>query len=310
MRRMILLAAMVVMIASAMAQSVDDIAERAFDLLQAKNYDAAFPLMKQAAEKGDCISMGNHGTMYYKGLGTEIDYNQALNWWEKAEKGGCGDAIKAYRDELMATKSFEVDGIRYIVKADFTLMVTENKNYRGMKSVQIPENVAYKDKTYRVTSIGDRAFCNCSELTSVTIPNSVTSIGENAFWCCSGLTSVTIGKSVTSIGYGTFYGCSGLTSVEIPNSVTSIGDCAFYKCSGLTSVAISNSVKSIGIWGFGFCENLRIFKSAIVDVRKVVVDYRAFQNAPLTRVLHVPPGTADAYRRTAPWNKFSNIVEE
>ena len=69
-------AALVAMTATAaMAQSVDEIAERAYDLLKAKNYDAAFPLMLQAAENGDCVSMGNLGTMYYKGLGTDVDYN-------------------------------------------------------------------------------------------------------------------------------------------------------------------------------------------------------------------------------------------
>ena len=81
-----------------------------------------------------------------------------------------------------------------------------------------------------VTSIGERAFLNCSGLTSVTIPNSVTSIGSLAFYYCRGLTSVTIPNSVTSIGSSAFYGCSGLTSVTIPNSVTSIGTAAFSGC--------------------------------------------------------------------------------
>ena len=74
---------------------------------------------------------------------------------------------------------------------------------------------------YSVTSIGRYAFSDCSELTSVTIPDSVTSIGSSAFYNCSGLTSVTIPNSVTSIGGEAFSGCSGLTSVTIPDSVTS-----------------------------------------------------------------------------------------
>ena len=44
----------------------------------------------------------------------------------------------------------------------------------------------------KTTEIEREAFCDCPELTSVTIPNSVTSIGNYAFWGCSGLTSVTI----------------------------------------------------------------------------------------------------------------------
>ena len=52
--------------------------------------------------------------------------------------------------------------------------------------------------------ICDRAFADCRDLTSVTIPNSVTSIGWSAFSDCSRLTSVTIPNSVTKYWMGNF----------------------------------------------------------------------------------------------------------
>ena len=78
------------------------------------------------------------------------------------------------------------------------LEVASSGSYSGV--VNIPEEVTYMGRTRKVTSIGYRAFEDCSGLTSVTIPNSVTSIGYRAFYNCYGLTSVTIPNSVTSIG--------------------------------------------------------------------------------------------------------------
>ncbi len=56
-------------------------------------------------------------------------------------------------------------------------------DYSG--KVVIPEEVTYEGKTYSVTCIGDSAFYNCNNITSVTIPASVVSIGYYAFYECN-----------------------------------------------------------------------------------------------------------------------------
>ncbi len=140
-----------------------------------------------------------------------------------------------------------------------------------------------------VTSIGQAAFSDCFNLTSVKIPSSVTAIGENAFFYCLNLNTVTIPKGVTNIGINAFLGCSSLIAITvtapnpsyisvggvlfnrnettliqyparksgssyvIPNSVISIEENAFYESLNLTSVTIPNSVTSIG--GFAFYES-------------------------------------------------------
>ena len=100
--------------------------------------------------------------------------------------------------------------------------------YEG--NVIIPEEIEYDSKTYKVTSIGDKAFYKCKRLTSITIPNSVTMIGEDAFYGCEGLTSITFPYSLGYIGDYAFSLCTGLTSITIPNSVTHIGHRAFAGC--------------------------------------------------------------------------------
>ena len=137
------------------------------------------------------------------------------------------------------------------------LEVTNRPSYTHSYTgdITIPENVTYEGTTYKVTSIGEKAFSHCSDLSSVTIPNSVTTIGGWAF-TYSPLPNITIPNSVTTIGEGAFNGCGRLISITIPNSVTSIGEHAFYECGALTNITIPNSVTSIGEYAFAGCRAL------------------------------------------------------
>ena len=107
-----------------------------------------------------------------------------------------------------------------------------------------------------VTGIGDWAVSDCTNLTDVTIPDSVTRIGEKAFSLCGRLTSVRLGNGVTGIGDYAFFNCTGLTSVAIGNGVTRIGNNAFLYCRSLTSVTIPDSVTDIGNSAFRSCDRL------------------------------------------------------
>ncbi len=142
------------------------------------------------------------------------------------------------------TYSSDENGVLY--NKDKTQLITCPAAYEGV--YVIPDGV---------TSIGDEAFRDCDNLTSVSIPDSVTHIGDEAFSGCDNLTSVSIPDSVTHISDGAFSSCYNLTSVTIPDSVTHIGDEAFSSCYDLTSVSIPDSVTHIGDGAFSGCDNLR-----------------------------------------------------
>ena len=148
--------------------------------------------------------------------------------------------FEKYFDEVISgqQKLEECRGLLDVMSAsdpaDFEIEDGVLTLYFGSKGDVVIPNVVIPNG---VTSVGEFAFANHSELTSVTIPDSVTEIREGAFDSCERLTSVTIPESVTFIGKHAFSGCFALTSITIPAGVTEIVDTPF-DYSGLTSIEV------------------------------------------------------------------------
>lgn len=96
-----------------------------------------------------------------------------------------------------------------------------------------------------LTTIGKRAFSECSDLASVAIPKGVTTISDFAFAMTDGgsLASVTFANNsaLTEIGKGAFEGADKLTTIALPSSLTTLGAGAFAGCKSLSTVTAVNS---------------------------------------------------------------------
>ena len=131
--------------------------------------------------------------------------------------------------------------------------------------------------TVKADSIGNNAFQNCTNLSSIDLQEGVTSIGGSAFYGCAGMAELTIPSTVTSIGGGAFDGwttltkltvkagsigngafrnCTNLSSIDLQEGVTGIGNDAFNGCASMTELTIPSTVTSIGNYAFNGCAGM------------------------------------------------------
>ena len=106
-----------------------------------------------------------------------------------------------------------------------------------------------------VISISDKAFYNCTNLTSVKIPKNLSSIGESAFTLCEKITSMDLSATnLKSIGNRAFNDCYALAKIVLPTSLENLGYMTFSACSGLTDITINKEKGSLDLTYSGFSE--------------------------------------------------------
>ena len=257
--------------------SVTAIGDRAFYGCTSLNDVFCFIVDPSQVSIGNNVFFRNYGdyptrTLYV--VSQKSDYQNDNRW-------------ARYFDSIVELSNFEINGLYYTATSANEVTVTDcNQSING--EVVIPETVTYNGVCFTVTAIGDYAFERCTDVTSITIPNTVISIGREAFEE-SGLTNILIPSSVTFIDEYAFIECDALQSMVvedanpvfdsrdncnaiietesntllfgcqktvIPNTVIAIGNYAFYLCETLREIIIPNSVTIIGDGAFSDCKGL------------------------------------------------------
>lgn len=163
----------------------------------------------------------------------------------------------------------EVDGISYTLNANLNEAEVTARADKYSGDIIIPESIEYENTVYKVTSIGNRSFSECTDLTSVAIGHNVNHIGEFAFCYCNKLSTISIGKAVSVIGSKAF--------ANVGSAAQTRGD------GGLKVSCYAESVPTTAS--------------------------DAFENTPISNAtLLVDDNSVAAYKTAAPWSGFGNIM--
>jgi len=111
----------------------------------------------------------------------------------------------------------------YNAENDFRVEVVDGGKgvyITGYKGSNFVIRIPPKIKNLPVTGIDYEAFKDHTNLTSISLPNSIKCIRYEAFKGCSNLTSIIIPANVSEIGSGAFSYCNSLTNVTFKGRIT------------------------------------------------------------------------------------------
>ena len=135
--------------------------------------------------------------------------------------GGTKSPLEIQRDS--ASKACQITGIGTFAE----------------RSLDIP----YEIEGYRVTSIGDNALRGQDRIAKVSIHGDIYAIGNYAFADCRELSTVIVENGTTIIGICAFMNCSYLSSVSLPATLTYIGKDTFQGCGNLKEIRFGGTVE-------------------------------------------------------------------
>lgn len=281
--------------------------------------------------EGEAFKNCNGLTSAYIGKGVtniENDAFYSCSNLTKVEINNNAMVSKSYAGQSPISAFFGSQVKEFILGEEVTSIGNYAFYYSFMTSLHMSDNV---------TTIGEKAFLACSQLSSIRLSNSLTSIGEYAFQNCQSLTSIIIPESMRTIGFWAFGWCNNLERVEIYSNeivsrenneqyyslpscfgqqvkeyilgedVTGIGSFAFFESNELTSANIPSNVTCVGDSAFSKCQDLADVYCYAVQVPETGKDVFILSNY-TNATLHVPAVSLEAYKNTLPWKDFWRIV--
>jgi len=152
---------------------------------------------------------------------------------------------------------FIVDGIAYDYDAsDQSAIVTFETTRKYEGDIVIPNHIIYNGRTMKVKGIGSGAFSGCSNLQTITIPETIQTIGQGAFQNC-GISNVKLPDSLERLEKYTFKG-SELQEIDLPRSLQYIAEGCFDGTKKLKQLIIDGTKSTKG-----FCTVERLKETGV-----------------------------------------------
>ena len=149
------------------------------------------------------------------------------------------------KNNNLAKDRYDLDCIKTLIVGEGFVDINEDAfiGATSLQSVTLPKSV---------TSIGENAFKDLNNLTSLTFASNsrLTTISKNAFYGTK-IENLTLPTTLTSIGDYAFYGIS-INTLDLPASVKILGEGAFSNVSNLTTLTLADSIESIGAYCFEY----------------------------------------------------------
>ena len=157
--------------------------------------------------------------------------------------------------------------------------------------------------------VGDEALADSIIERTITEfkDDNVLTVGQGAFCHCTALTTVNLPEA-TKIDGSSFVGCISLASVSIPKAQTMSGYC-FQNCTSLTFLDFP-VLSSLGYNGFNYCTALEtLILRNTEQVCQQTSD--AFINSKIAKgegYIYVPSALLDAYKAATNWSTYANQI--
>lgn len=145
------------------------------------------------------------------------------------------------------------DGITYVRSYAFY-------GHAGITSAHIPDSVTVMGqrvfhncknlsavRVSKMENLSSYAFCGCSKLTEIELPEEILYISSNAFQDCTSLERIVYSSLLKLLGTSAFQGCSALKEITIPASITTLGSNVFKGCAALEYIYLGNGFNRTGL---------------------------------------------------------------